>query len=114
MVLIDEDQGHSGASAQHRPGFQRLLAEVTLNHGGLVLGLEMRRLARSAQDWHHLLEVCALFGTLLADQDGVYDASDPNDRLLLGLKNPSLYNTSFPGCLSAAPSAAPAIHDAAE
>jgi len=86
VVLIDEDQGPSGASAQHRQGFQRLLAEVTLNHVGLVLGLEMSRLARSSKDWHHLLEVCALFGTLLADQDGLYDANDPNDRLLLGLK----------------------------
>src|SRR5712691_1834614 len=86
VLLIDEDQGQSGASAQGRPGFQRLLAEVTMNHVGLVLGLEMSRLARSSKDWHHLLEVCALFGTLLADQDGVYDANDPNDRLLLGLK----------------------------
>ena len=57
-----------------------------MNHVGLVLGLEMRRLARSSKDWQHVLEVCALFGTLLADQDGVYDASDPNDRLLLGFK----------------------------
>jgi DNA invertase Pin-like site-specific DNA recombinase len=86
VLLIDEDQGQSGATAQGRHGFQRLLAEVTMNHVGLVLGLEMSRLARSSKDWHHLLEVCALFGTLLADQDGVYDASDPNDRLLLGLK----------------------------
>lgn len=86
VLIIDEDQGQSGASAQERHGFQRLLAEVTMNHVGLVLGLEMSRLARSSKDWHHLLEVCALFGTLLADQDGVYDASDPNDRLLLGLK----------------------------
>ena len=62
VVIIDEDQGQSGASAQHRHGFQRLLAEVTLNHVGLVLGLEMSRLARSSKDWHHLLEVCALFG----------------------------------------------------
>ena len=86
MVIIDEDQGQSGASAQHRQGFPRLLAEVTLNHVGIVVGLEMSRLARSSKDWHHLLEVCALCGTLLADQDGVYDASDPNDRLLLGVK----------------------------
>ena len=57
-----------------------------MNHVGLVVGLEMSRLARGSKDWHHLLEVCALFGTLLADQDGVYDASEPNDRLLLGLK----------------------------
>lgn len=86
VLVIDEDQGRSGASAEHRTGFQRLLAEVTLDHVGLVLGLEMSRLARSNKDWHHLLELCAIFGTLLADQDGVYDPSDPNDRLLLGLK----------------------------
>jgi DNA invertase Pin-like site-specific DNA recombinase len=86
VLVIDEDQGQSGARAEHRTGFQRLLAEVTLDHVGLVLGLEMSRLARSSKDWHHLLEVCAIFGTLLADQDGVYDPSDPNDRLLLGLK----------------------------
>ena len=57
-----------------------------MDHIGLVLGLEMSRLSRSSKDWHHLLEVCALFGTLLADQDGVYDPNDSNDRLLLGLK----------------------------
>jgi DNA invertase Pin-like site-specific DNA recombinase len=86
VLIIDEEQGQSGASAQGRPGVQRLLAEVTMNHVGLVLGLELRRLARSSKDWPHGLAVCALFGTLLADQDGVYEASDPNDRLLLGLK----------------------------
>src|SRR5439155_5619869 len=72
--------------AEERLGFQRVLAEVTMDHVGLVLGLEMNRLARSDKDWHQLLEVCGVFGTLLADQDGVYDAADPNDRLLLGLK----------------------------
>lgn len=86
VVVIDEDQGKSGRGAEHRPGFQRLLAEVTLGHVGLVLGLEMSRLARSSKDWHHLLELCALFGTLLGDQDGVYNPTDSNDRLLLGLK----------------------------
>jgi DNA invertase Pin-like site-specific DNA recombinase len=86
VVLIDEDQGKSGRGAEHRSGFQRLLSEVTLGHVGLVLGLEMSRLARSSKDWHHLLELCALFGTLLGDQDGVYDPRDSNDRLLLGLK----------------------------
>jgi len=86
VVIIDEDQGHSGKSADHRGGFHRLLAEVTLDHVGLVLSLEMSRLARSNKDWHHLLEICAVFDTLLADQDGVYDAGDVNDRLLLGLK----------------------------
>jgi DNA invertase Pin-like site-specific DNA recombinase len=86
VVVIDEDQGKSGRGAEHRSGFQRLLAEVTLGHVGLVLGLEMSRLARSSKDWHHLLELCALFGTLLGDQDGVYNPTDSNDRLLLGLK----------------------------
>ena len=86
VLIIDDDQGQSGASAQERHGFQRLLAEVTMNHVGLVVGLEMSRLARSSKDWHHLLDVCALFDPLLADQEGVYDASDPNDRLLLGLQ----------------------------
>lgn len=86
ILVIDEDQGQSGRSADGRPGFQRLLTEVTLDHVGIVLGLEMSRLARSSKDWHHLLELCAIFGTLLADQDGVYDAADPNDRMVLGLK----------------------------
>jgi DNA invertase Pin-like site-specific DNA recombinase len=86
VVVIDEDQGHSGSSAENRLGFQRLLAELTMDHVGLVLGLEMSRLARSSKDWHHLLELCALFGTLLGDQDGLYEPTDMNDRLLLGLK----------------------------
>ncbi len=86
VLVIDEDQGKSGSTAVGRPGFQRLLAEVGLDHVGLVLGIEMSRLARSCKDWHQLLELCGLFRTLLADQDGVYDPTDPNDRLLLGLK----------------------------
>jgi DNA invertase Pin-like site-specific DNA recombinase len=86
VVVIDEDQGRSGVRAENRSGYQRLLTEVTLEHVGIVLGLEMSRLARSNKDWHHLLELCAIFGALLADQDGVYDPSDPNDRMLLGLK----------------------------
>jgi len=86
VLVIDEDQGQSGRSAAGRLGFQRLLSEVTMDHVGLILGLEMSRLARSDRDWHHLLELCGVFGTLLADQEGVYDAADPNDRLLLGLK----------------------------
>src|SRR5213082_4229549 len=69
-----------------RLGFQRLLAEVSLDHIGLILGLEMSRLARSNKDWHQLLELCAIFRTLLADADGLYDPTDYNDRLLLGLK----------------------------
>jgi DNA invertase Pin-like site-specific DNA recombinase len=86
VLVIDDDLGRSGASSEGRPGFQRLVAEVGLDHVGLILGLEMSRLARSCRDWHHLLEVCALFGTLLADPDGLYDPSHYNDRLLLGLK----------------------------
>ena len=86
VLTIDEDLGKSGRSAEGRSGFQRLLAEVSMDHVGIVMGLEMSRFARSCKDWHHLLEVCAVFGTLLADQDGVYDPNDPNDRLLLGLR----------------------------
>jgi DNA invertase Pin-like site-specific DNA recombinase len=86
VTVIDEDQGHSGATAEGRPGFQSLLAQVALDRVGIVLGLETSRLARSNKDWHQLLEVCAIFRTLLADQDGVYDPTDYNDRLLLGLK----------------------------
>jgi DNA invertase Pin-like site-specific DNA recombinase len=86
ILVIDADQGRSGRTAEQRPGFQHLLAEVTMDHVGLVLGLELSRLSRSSKDWYHLLEVCAVFGTLLADQDGVYDANDINDRLVLGLK----------------------------
>jgi DNA invertase Pin-like site-specific DNA recombinase len=85
ILVIDEDQGRSGASAEGRLGFQRLLAEVGLDHVGLILGLEMSRLARSCRDWHQLLELCGIFRTLLADQDGLYDPTDHNDRLLLGL-----------------------------
>src|SRR5207244_11656417 len=86
LLIIDEDLRKSRRTAEGRSGFQRLVTEVTLNHVGLVLGLEMSRLARSSRDWHNLFEMCALCGSLLADEDGVYDANDPNDRLLLGLK----------------------------
>jgi DNA invertase Pin-like site-specific DNA recombinase len=86
IETIDEDLGKSGSSAAGRLGFQRLMTEVSLNHVGLVLGIEMSRLARCSKDWHQLLEICALFGTLIADLDGIYDPSQYNDRLLLGLK----------------------------
>lgn len=65
VLVIDEDQGLSGKFSVNREGFQRLLNEVTLDHVGLVLGLELSRLARSCADWHHLVEVCAVFDTLL-------------------------------------------------
>lgn len=86
VLIIDEDLGRSGASAEGRPGFQRLVAEVGLDHVGLILGVEMSRLARSCRDWYQLLEVCAIFQTLIADLDGIYDPANYNDRLLLGLK----------------------------
>lgn len=86
VLVIDDDLGKSGASAAARMGFQRLVSEVSLNHVGLILGIEISRLARSCRDWHQLLELCALFGTLIADSDGVYDPALYNDRLLLGLK----------------------------
>lgn len=84
--VIDQDLGHSGRTIEGREGFKQLLAEVSLDHVGLVLGIEMSRLARSCKDWHQLLELCAMFGTLLADQEGLYDPRNYNDRLLLGLK----------------------------
>jgi DNA invertase Pin-like site-specific DNA recombinase len=86
VLVIDEDLGKSGATAVGRAGFQRLVAEVSLNHVGVILGVEMSRLARCSKDWHQLLEVCALFRTLIGDLDGIYDPSQYNDRLLLGLK----------------------------
>jgi DNA invertase Pin-like site-specific DNA recombinase len=86
ILMIDDDLGKSAASAAGRLGFQRLVSEVSLDHVALVLGVEMSRLARSNKDWHQLLELCALFHTLIADLDGVYDPAQYNDRLLLGLK----------------------------
>ena len=86
IVVIDTDQGQSGASAADRAGFQRLVADVGLGRAGIVLGLEVSRLARNNADWHRLLEICAMAGTLICDEDGLYDPSDFNDRLLLGLK----------------------------
>jgi len=85
-LVIDDDLGQSATSAEGRLGFQRLVSEVSLDHVGIIFGIEMSRLARSCRDWHQLLEVCAVFGTLIADQDGIYDPSNYNDRLLLGLK----------------------------
>jgi DNA invertase Pin-like site-specific DNA recombinase len=86
VLVIDEDLGHSASGMDARPGFQRLVSEVGLDHVGIVLGIEMSRLARSGREWHQLLELCALSGTLLGDPDGIYDPADHNDRLLLGLK----------------------------
>ena len=86
VIVIDGDQGHSGASATDREGFQKLVAEVGMGHAGIVLGLEVSRLARNCSDWHRLLEICGLTDTLILDEDGLYDPANFNDRLLLGLK----------------------------
>jgi DNA invertase Pin-like site-specific DNA recombinase len=86
VLVIDDDLGHSASGAEARPGFQPLVSEVGLDHAGIVLGTGMSRLARSGREWHQLLELCALPGTLLGDLDGVYDRAEHNDRLLLGLK----------------------------
>ena len=85
VVVIDSDLGQSGASAD-REGFRRLVAEVGMGRAGIVLGLEVSRLARNSADWHRLLELCALTDTLILDEDGIYCPGDFNDRLLLGLK----------------------------
>ena len=85
IVVIDSDLGQSGAS-RDREGFQKLVAEVGLGNAGVVLSLEVSRLARNSSDWHQLLEICALTHTLIVDEAGLYDPSHFNDRLLLGLK----------------------------
>ena len=86
IIVIDTDLGQSGASAADREGFQRLVTEVSLGRAGIVLGLEVSRLARNSTDWHRLLEICALTEALILDEDGIYDPAHFNDRLLLGLK----------------------------
>lgn len=86
IIVIDSDQGESGASAAWREGFQRLVTDVGMGRAGIVMGLEVSRLARNNADWHRLLEICALADTLILDEDGVYDPAHFNDRLLLGLK----------------------------
>jgi DNA invertase Pin-like site-specific DNA recombinase len=85
VVVIDSDLGQSGASSD-REGFQRLVAAVGMGKVGVVLGLEVSRLARSSTDWHRLLEICALTDTVILDEDGLYNPGQFNDRLLLGLK----------------------------
>ncbi|MGA2730915.1 MAG: recombinase family protein [Terracidiphilus sp.] len=86
IIVIDNDQGESGASAAWREGFQRLVSDVGMGRAGIVMGLEVSRLARNNADWQRLLEICALADTLILDEDGVYDPASFNDRLLLGLK----------------------------
>ena len=92
--VIDSDLGLSGAQAAGRDGFQQLVTEVAMGHAGIVLGLEVSRLARNSMDWHRLLEICALSDTLILDEDGVYDPAHFNDRLLLGLNRLETQRTS--------------------
>src|ERR1700721_3788787 len=84
--VIDRDLGKSGSSATARDGFQHLVSEVALGRAGIVMGLEVSRLARNSADWHRLIELCSLAGALILDEDGIYDPANFNDRLLLGLK----------------------------
>src|SRR5437016_8357368 len=86
IVVIDQDQGRSGASATERDGFQQVVATVGLGQAGAVLSLEASRLARASSDWYRLLELCALTETLVVDEDGIYDPGQYDDRLLLGFK----------------------------
>ncbi len=84
--IIDCDLGKSGSNATGRQGFQELVGDVALGKAGIVMGLEVSRLARNSADWHRLIELCALTATLILDEDGIYDPAGFNDRLLLGLK----------------------------
>jgi DNA invertase Pin-like site-specific DNA recombinase len=86
VMLIDDDLGRSGSGSDNRQGFEHLLADVAQDRVGLVLALDMSRLARNSRDWHNLFDLCAVRDTLLADEDGVYDPGDINDRLILGMK----------------------------
>jgi DNA invertase Pin-like site-specific DNA recombinase len=86
IAVVDDDQGRSGRTTVGRDGFQRLVADVSLGKIGIVMGTEVSRLSRNCADWHRLLELCALFDTLIADADGIYNPRDFNDRILLGLK----------------------------
>jgi DNA invertase Pin-like site-specific DNA recombinase len=86
IQIIDDDLGLSGTSSTQRSGFQRLVATISLGQVGIILVIEVSRLSRLNSDWHRVIELCAVFETLIADEDGLYDPRDPNDRLLLGLK----------------------------
>jgi Resolvase, N terminal domain len=95
VILIDEDLGLSGSTTDKRSGFARLTSEVALAHVGIVLGLEVSRLARNNADWYRLLELCGVTDTLIGDNDGVYHPALFNDRLILGLNRPETQSTSY-------------------
>jgi hypothetical protein len=108
IVIIDQDQGRSGASSANREGFQFLVAEVGLGHAGAVFSLEASRLARASSDWYRLIEICALTNTLVVDEEGVYDPGQYNDRLLLGFY--IIYNLGRVRChLLSLPSGEPSL-----
>jgi DNA invertase Pin-like site-specific DNA recombinase len=86
IVVLDADQGKTGRTATGREAFKRMLGDVSFGEVGIVIGLEVARLARNGADWFPLVEMCSLTATLIADEEGVYDANEPNDRLVLGLK----------------------------
>ncbi len=86
VVVIDEDQGKSGATAKTRPGFARLIAAVAQGEVGIVIALEVTRLSRNSPDWHHLLYLCRFTNTLIADEQTVYDLDQSSDRLVLGIR----------------------------
>ena len=94
--MIDRDLGLSGAAVD-REGFQHLVAEVSLGRAGIVLGLEVSRLARNSSDWHRLFEICVWADTLILDEDGVYDPAEFNDRLVLGLLCRAVHNMPYVG-----------------
>src|SRR3974377_2327283 len=85
VTVIDDDLGRSGSGVS-RPGFERLLAAICEGRVGAVFAIEASRLARNGRDWHTLIEFCGLVGTVIVDEDGIYDPRHPNDRLLLGMK----------------------------
>jgi DNA invertase Pin-like site-specific DNA recombinase len=95
IIVIDGDLGHTATAAGDREGFERIVTEVGMGRVGIVLGLEVSRLARNSSDWHRLLEICALADTLILDEDGVYNPKEFNDRLLLGLNRPDTQSTSY-------------------
>jgi len=95
IEVIDRDVGRTAAAASHREGFTALVGQVTLGQVGIILSYDVTRVSRNCSDWYPLLDLCGYKGCLIADGDGIYDPATVNGRLLLGLKNPSLYNTSF-------------------
>ena len=95
VIVIDDDLGRSGSGLVARPGFQRLVAEVCTGEVGAVFCIEASRLARNGRDWHHLIELCGMVGSVLVDPDGIYDPAIINDRLLLGLNRPETQSTSY-------------------